>query len=91
MFLVEEGPECRKETKSRYRNAFSDHISCRPLGIWWLTRAASVGWTVRYFLSARSLQILHLVISLHSFVFVFALWGFLSDEGGLGREGNSPL
>ena len=45
--VLEEGPECKKETKSPYRNAFSDHISCRLLGIWWLTRGASAAWTVR--------------------------------------------
>ena len=45
--VLEEGPECKKETKSPYRNASSDHISCRLLGIWWLTRGASAAWTVR--------------------------------------------
>lgn len=95
MLLVGEGPECRKETKNLSRNAFSDHISCRPQGTWWPTRAASVGWTVRYFptpvLSSRPVQGFHLVICLRSFLFVLVLWGFLPDEKVLGKEGKEMV
>lgn len=78
MLLVGEGPECKRETRSLYRSAFSDHISCRPQVTWWLTRAVSAGWTVRYFqtpvLSSRPVPSFHLVTCLHWFLSVFVMW-----------------
>lgn len=85
MLLVGEGPECKRETRNLYRSAFSAHISCRPQGTWWLMRAVSAGWTVRYFqtpvLSSRPVPSFDLVICLHLLLSVFVAWGFFQTEG----------
>lgn len=39
---------CQRETKRRFKNAFSDHTSYRLQVTWWHMKGDSVGWIVRY-------------------------------------------